>query len=268
MFSKLCGHMRHNVVAYLALFLALGGSSAYAANTVFSSDIVDGEVKTPDLGASAVTAPKIATNAVTNAKIGTAAVTNPKIGAAAVTATNLGTAAVTNAKIGTAAVTNGKLAAGAVTPGKFGTIPAVRATKATSQSVPTSVTEDPFTLVAFDAEDFDTSTLHDTATDNGFLTAPIAGVYQVSAGVEWNDNSTGDRVLFLTAGPTSGLSVVSDTLTGASSHALFGSLQSTSSLVRLNAGDVAAAFVNQDSGSSQAVAAGSGTFLAMHWVGP
>ena len=38
------------VVAYLALFVALGGTSAYAANTVFSSDIIDGEVKSVDIG--------------------------------------------------------------------------------------------------------------------------------------------------------------------------------------------------------------------------
>ena len=34
----------------LAVVLALGGGVAYAANTVLSSDIVDGEVKTADIG--------------------------------------------------------------------------------------------------------------------------------------------------------------------------------------------------------------------------
>ena len=34
----------------LALFVALGGTSAYAANTVGSSDIIDGEVKSVDIG--------------------------------------------------------------------------------------------------------------------------------------------------------------------------------------------------------------------------
>ena len=33
----------------MALFVALGGS-AYAVNTVFSSDIVDGQVKSVDIG--------------------------------------------------------------------------------------------------------------------------------------------------------------------------------------------------------------------------
>ena len=35
-----------NVVSGLALFVALATGGAYAANTVFSADIVDGEVKT------------------------------------------------------------------------------------------------------------------------------------------------------------------------------------------------------------------------------
>jgi hypothetical protein len=57
------------VVAYLALFVALGGTGAYAANTVFSTDIVDGEVKTPDLASGAATQGKLAANSVTTAKV-------------------------------------------------------------------------------------------------------------------------------------------------------------------------------------------------------
>ena len=50
------------VVAYLALFLALGGTGAYAANTVFSTDIVDGEVKAPDIAANAVDSARVRDN--------------------------------------------------------------------------------------------------------------------------------------------------------------------------------------------------------------
>jgi hypothetical protein len=49
MLRKLLGHMRQNVVAYLALFIALGGTSAYAANTIRSGDIIDNEVTTTDV---------------------------------------------------------------------------------------------------------------------------------------------------------------------------------------------------------------------------
>jgi hypothetical protein len=67
------------VVAYLALFVALGGTGAYAANTVFSTDIVDGEVKTPDLAGAAVSAPKLKPGAVATDKLAGAAVTSDKV---------------------------------------------------------------------------------------------------------------------------------------------------------------------------------------------
>jgi hypothetical protein len=49
-----------NVVATIALVIAVGGGVAYAANTVFSTDIVDGEVKTADIATNAVRSTKIA----------------------------------------------------------------------------------------------------------------------------------------------------------------------------------------------------------------
>ncbi len=52
--SKLWKHLRSNVVGYVAFLVALTTGTAYAANTVFSTDIVDGEVKAQDLAAQAV----------------------------------------------------------------------------------------------------------------------------------------------------------------------------------------------------------------------
>jgi hypothetical protein len=58
------------VVAYLALFVALGGTSAYATHElILSSDIVDGEVKTPDIANAAVVTDKLAQGAVTSGKV-------------------------------------------------------------------------------------------------------------------------------------------------------------------------------------------------------
>jgi hypothetical protein len=50
MLRKLRPRSIYDVFALLALIVAVGGTSAYAANTVFSSDIVDGEVKSVDIG--------------------------------------------------------------------------------------------------------------------------------------------------------------------------------------------------------------------------
>ncbi len=49
MLRRLFRHMRQNAVAWLALFVAMGGTSAYAANTIGSTDIIDGEVSSADI---------------------------------------------------------------------------------------------------------------------------------------------------------------------------------------------------------------------------
>jgi hypothetical protein len=51
-----------NVMATFAVFLGLSTGGAYAANTIFSEDIVDGQVKTQDLDGGAVTSEKVKDN--------------------------------------------------------------------------------------------------------------------------------------------------------------------------------------------------------------
>jgi hypothetical protein len=58
-----------NVVATLALVIAVAGGTAYAANTVFSSDIVNGEVKSVDIGTGQVRKPDIGAGQVDSAKV-------------------------------------------------------------------------------------------------------------------------------------------------------------------------------------------------------
>ena len=58
-----------NVMSTIAVFAALGGGAAYAADTVFSSDIKDLEVKNQDLAFDAVTSSKIKDNAIQSSDI-------------------------------------------------------------------------------------------------------------------------------------------------------------------------------------------------------
>ena len=67
-----------NICSFLALTIALGTGTAYAANTVLSTDIVDGEVKNADLGANSVTSGKIYNNSVNADDIRTDAVTSSR----------------------------------------------------------------------------------------------------------------------------------------------------------------------------------------------
>lgn len=62
-------HLRHNVVAYLALFVALGTGTAFAADKITSKDIARNAVKAKHIKDGQVRGPELATNAVTGAKV-------------------------------------------------------------------------------------------------------------------------------------------------------------------------------------------------------
>jgi hypothetical protein len=71
-----------NVMATIAVFLVLSGGTAVAlngANTVFSDDIVNGEVKADDIGSNAVRSGKIADGGVQGVDILDGAVDSPDI---------------------------------------------------------------------------------------------------------------------------------------------------------------------------------------------
>lgn len=58
-----------NVMSSLTFFLVLAGGSAYAANSIRSEDIVNGQVKNADIGTEAVGNSKIHYGSVTSSKI-------------------------------------------------------------------------------------------------------------------------------------------------------------------------------------------------------
>lgn len=65
MLDRFRSHLTYaNVASTLALVIAVAGGTAYAANTIFSTDIVNGEVKSVDLGNRAVTNAKLADGSV------------------------------------------------------------------------------------------------------------------------------------------------------------------------------------------------------------
>jgi hypothetical protein len=237
-----------NVVSVIALFFALGGAATIAATSVCtgglpcvnSDDIINGEVKNPDIGGSAVGTGKVLDNSLQGIDIQDAT--------------------LTGADIGNNTLTSANLADGAVTPAKVGTIPAARAKKSSNQSIPTNAA----TALGFGAEDFDTAALHDLrAPNNRRLTAPISGVYQLSAGVTWAPNAAGLRELQLRVSGTCCFAISGGPPSAGTTR------QIVSDLLQLSAGDFVEAFAFQSgTGGPLDVAAGAQTFLAMGWVGP
>lgn len=131
-----------NVIATIALFVALGGAAIAAGlpkNSVGPKQLKRGAVTRAKLKRGAVTSGKIAPKAVTAGKLGANAVlpgnlgdgiiTTDKISDSAViaakikngvvTTNKLNNGAVTTAKLGDGAVNGGKLADGSVTPAKL-----------------------------------------------------------------------------------------------------------------------------------------------------
>ncbi len=75
MSTRLSTHIRHNVVGYVAIGLFAIGGTAYAThpggtNTISSGDIINGEVKTADLGPDSVGTTKILDGQVRSGDIG------------------------------------------------------------------------------------------------------------------------------------------------------------------------------------------------------
>src|SRR3954451_3115922 len=91
-----------NVMATIAVFLVLSGGTAVAlsgSNTVFSDDIVNGEVKAADIGSNAVGSGKIVDGAVQGVDVFDGAVDSPDILDGAVSNNDVRKNAITSGKV-------------------------------------------------------------------------------------------------------------------------------------------------------------------------
>jgi hypothetical protein len=152
MLSRLHTHVRHNVVGYLALFFALSGTALGANAALKVGDPAGG-----DLTGSTYPDPVIAADKVNSGKVLNNSLTGDDIA---------------NGAVGTADLS--------------GTIPAARM-GSTNQL---AIQDQTFLVFHFPIEAYDTANLHSTSTNTSRLTAPVAGIYRVSAFVTWADDSS------------------------------------------------------------------------------
>jgi hypothetical protein len=117
MFERVRRPGHATVVAYLALFVAIGGT-AVAAKKIQSNEIAKNAVKTKKIADGAVTNPKIADFAVNGQKLADEAVTEAKLAQDSVSGNKIQQAVIGTGKLRDAAVENSKIADGAVTGAK------------------------------------------------------------------------------------------------------------------------------------------------------
>jgi hypothetical protein len=112
-----------NVIATIALFVALGGAAVAAGlpkNSVGTKQLKRGAVSAAKIKRAAVTAGKLAPKAVVAGKLGANAVLPGNLGKGIITTDKLSDAAVIASKIKNGVVTTNKLNNGAVTTAKLG----------------------------------------------------------------------------------------------------------------------------------------------------
>jgi hypothetical protein len=121
-----------NVIASLALFVALGGVAVAAGlpknsvgpkqlkkNAVTAAKLKKGAVTSSKIAPGAVIAGKLSANAVGTGNLGNGVVTSAKLGANSVIASTIKNGVVTTNKLGNEAVTTAKLGKGSVTAAKL-----------------------------------------------------------------------------------------------------------------------------------------------------
>jgi hypothetical protein len=235
-----------NVTATMAVFIALGGG-AYATSHVSSnSGTPSAKKKKPRPRTRVRRGPKGPKGA--KGEKGPKGDTGPATGPA-------GGGLVGN-------YPNPGIAPGAVGPSQLGVIPAVRAQNTADEIIPDDGAEH---VVTFNGELYDTQGLHSTTTNTSLLTAPVSGVYTVSAYVLWASNSTGRRNLNIKT--SSAIATVASTVAGAPGGSTG---QNATTQLRLTAGESVSAHVRQQSGGDLNVSGsseGSPSFQ-MTWVAP
>ena len=114
--GRVSSYIRQNVLALVAIYLALSGAAIAAIpddNSVLSRHIVDGEVKTADIGSSAVNSSKLGTNAIPadgftvgdgSTKIASGAVSTNEVRDNTLTAADLDVKAVGSPELGVDAI--------------------------------------------------------------------------------------------------------------------------------------------------------------------
>jgi hypothetical protein len=172
--------------------------------------------------------------------------------------------AVTTSAIADNAVTSSKVASGAVSTGQIGTIPQARAVLGGNETISNNTETDLF----FSTADYDTAGLFNNAVfEDRKLTAPVSGVYAITANVTWGISVNPGRAAFICK--NGGISTCGTLLAKVGDTAATGAVsQSVSTQAKLAAGDFVHVTVAQQSGGSVDVTSNPGdTNLEMTWVG-
>lgn len=208
--------------------------------------------------------PRIATNAVGSGEVQNESLTANDLGPNSVAGSEVQDNSLTALDIAPAAIGNSELGSASVQPQNLAVIPTVRARRTTNQSIADSTT----TAFPFNSETWKSvASMHSNSVNNSRLTAPIDGVYLITASVRWQGSTVGTRSMFLEVNGTNFIAGSSDTPPDANEFT-----QSATTAYELAAGDFVQVQVTQNRGSPLSVDTVGGSDLSpafsMTWLGP
>jgi hypothetical protein len=241
------------------------------ANSITSGQLAPNSVGFDELQGAAVNDVILASNAVTTLKLADGAVTPAKILANSITSSQLAPnsvgfdelqgASVNSVILAANAVTTSRIANGAVTAAKQAILPAAKVSDQNS-IIFVGIPSGPRTTVTYGTTEFDTAGL---VTSNTYLTAPIAGIYQVATSVAWDVNSSGNRFVEIYKFPSGGIVSVKTATDSRAAVGADNTYQNVSTLLPMQAGDRVYTAVTQTSGGQVFLQRHN---MSMHWVSP
>jgi hypothetical protein len=122
--SRIRTAVRQQWAGLIALFIALSGGVAWAShpggqNTINSADIINGEVKSADVGQAAVATDELKNDGVKTAKIANGEVRSADVLNNGLTADDLASGSVASAEVKDATIANGDVAPNSLTSGRI-----------------------------------------------------------------------------------------------------------------------------------------------------
>jgi len=235
--------------------------------------VLTGSYPAPGLAPGSVRSAQIAAGAVGRSEIAAGAVGSEELAQGAVRAIDIANGSIGASKIAPNAIGKGQIAPGgvgaseiargAVGPSELAQLPGARVYLAEGTRV--DLASGARTTLSFGARAYSQGGVWSDAQPDR-LTAPVAGVYQVTAGVVFEDNGSGARGLWIVDAGT-GAEVVGEQQNAA--NAIVPTALSVSTILHLDANQSVSVQVQQTSGRDIAVLGnGQQTALALQFLSP
>ena len=233
------------------------------AKSLTGDNILDGSLTGAQVRAESLLGTNILNGTVTGADVLDQGLTGNDVQEGSLTGADVQSESLTGEDVFNGSITGADLGAGAVGASNLAQIPSARVRRTANQSIPNGA----FTAIQLTSETYDHQGLH-SSVNNSRLTAPIDGVYLITANAFWAPSSTGRRDLGITVDGNFVAFVAQPATTAVSEVPL-----SVTTVYLMSAGDFAEAKVEQTSGSAlnlEVAGGGSETSpeVSMTWLGP